>query len=129
MNGFHSEESLGTHMEYCANNEAVRQVLPGEGTLTKFRNNHKSMKVPFVVYADLACFTERLAEEDRDKSTQYTMRYQEQKPSGFCYNIVCSEPGVYNSRPIMYTKKTQDEDIGQMMTKDTYQHVFVCELP
>ena len=79
-----------------------------------FRNSHKSMKVPFVVYADFECFTERLVEKDQDENTQYTMKYHKHKLLGFCCYIVCSESGLYNSRPIMYTKKTEDEDIGQM---------------
>lgn len=55
-----------------------------------------------------------MSEEEHDENTQYTMKYQERESSGFCYYVVCSEQGIYDSGPIIYTRKTEDEDVSKM---------------
>ena len=52
LNPFASEKSLEKHMEYCCVNEAVKIEMPEEGSIIKFQNFNRSMRVLFIVYAD-----------------------------------------------------------------------------
>ena len=64
LNSFNSEKSLNIHMEYCLNNEAVKVDMPmnedGSPRYITFKNHSRKMQVPFVVYADFECFTEKM---------------------------------------------------------------------
>ena len=56
LNPFWCQEALSKHQEYCGNHESVKIELPKKGTMLKFKNYHRSEKVPFIVYADFECF-------------------------------------------------------------------------
>ena len=52
LNTFNSEKSLASHHEYCKSHEAIKIEFPEEGSKISFKNHNRSMRVPFVVYAD-----------------------------------------------------------------------------
>ena len=110
MNGFDKEDSLNDHLEYCGNNEAVRTTFAKE-KFTHVKNHYKHMRVPFAVYADFECFTEKLDSVRPSEDAQYTMKYQKHEPSGFCLYVVSP---YFEFEQIMYTKKSEDEDIGRI---------------
>ena len=57
LNSFHTAESLQKHETFCSNHDAVKVELPDEENNTlSFKNYNKSMKVPFVIYADFEAF-------------------------------------------------------------------------
>ena len=58
---FQSEESLRKHEEYCSNHKAVKVKMPKKGTKLCFENHQRSMRVPFVVYADFEAFPEGIS--------------------------------------------------------------------
>ena len=45
-------KSLNKHNEYCSQHGAQKIELPKPGSKVKFQNYNRSMRVPFVVYAD-----------------------------------------------------------------------------
>ena len=47
-----SKESLASHHEYCKSYESIKIELPEEGSKISFKNHNRSMRVPFIVYAD-----------------------------------------------------------------------------
>ena len=49
---FKSEKSLASHHEYCKSHEAIKIELPEKGSKISFKNQNRSMWVPFMVYAD-----------------------------------------------------------------------------
>ncbi len=110
VNGFDKEDSLNDHLEYCGNNEAVRTTFAKE-KFTHVKNHYKHMRVPFAVYADFECFTEKLDSVRPSEDAQYTMKYQKHEPSGFCLYVVSP---YFEFEQIMYTKKSEDEDIGRI---------------
>ncbi|KAG1651863.1 hypothetical protein GQR58_026696 [Nymphon striatum] len=83
LNSFNTQKALNTHKEYCDTNEAVKIELPEKGTKLYFKNHHKSMRVPFVVYADFESFTEQLDTCQQNPDMSYTKQYQKHTPSGF----------------------------------------------
>jgi len=58
LNGFNSINSLDKHKEYCSKHNRVKVDLPAKDTKIEFRNYDRSMRVPFVVYADFVAFSE-----------------------------------------------------------------------
>ena len=112
---FDNESSLGKHQEYCHNNEAVKFELPKEEDLyIKFKNYERSMKVPFVIYADFECFTEDINTCQPDPQCSYTKKYQKHTPSGFCYILKCFDDELYNDEFVIYTKKSENDDVAQV---------------
>ncbi|VDI48620.1 Hypothetical predicted protein [Mytilus galloprovincialis] len=100
LNHFSRQDILDEHMEYCSQKDAVRIVMPEEESFVGFHNHKKMMRVPFAIYADFECFTEKLDTCQPDSSHSYTKAYQLQRPSGFCYHIKYAH-GDYKD-PVVY---------------------------
>ena len=114
LNPFNTEYSMNKHIEYCSSHETVKVEMPKEGTALAFNHFFKSMKVPFVVYADFESFTQKLNTTQPNPGSSYTKQYQKHTPSGFCYYIKCFDDKVYKQDPVIYTKQSEDEDIAQI---------------
>ena len=56
LNPFWSNASLIKHQSYCLKHKFVKIKLPEKGTMLKFKNHHRSEKVPFIVFADFECY-------------------------------------------------------------------------
>ena len=117
LNSFNSEGSLAKHTDYCSSHEAIKIEMPQEGSTLKFENFVRSMRVPFVVYADFESFTHKLDTSQPNPECSYTKQYQKHIPSGFCYYIKCFDDSVYNQDPVMYTKQSKDEDVAQIFVE------------
>ena len=61
LNTFKIEKSSASHHEYCKSHEAIKTELPEKGTKISFKNHNRSMRVPFVVYADFESITSQLS--------------------------------------------------------------------
>ena len=72
LNSFWCQEALDKHKEYCGEYEAVKIQLPEKGTMLKFKNYHRSEKVPFFIYADFECFIEPIQTCDLNPESSYT---------------------------------------------------------
>ena len=123
LNSFHSEKSLEKHKEYCQNNEAVKIEMPmikdDEGKFLGpeyiyFKNHYKKQRVPFVVYADFECFTEKIDTCQPEEGKSFTNQYQKHSPSGFSYLIKCFDDELLSPKLVHYTAKSPDEDIPQL---------------
>ena len=112
LNPFHSQESLDKHLEYCSAHEAVKTEMSG-GTLS-FKNYNRSMRVPFIVYADFESFIKPIDTCGPNPENSYTKQYQKHTPSSFCYYIKCFDDEVYYQNPVTYTANTDNEDVAQI---------------
>ena len=121
LNHFPNEEKLKIHENYCFDNEVVKIEMPKEGSFISFKNFHRSIKVPFVVYADFEAFTEEISSCKPNDEFSFTQKYQKHTPSGFCYKIVGFDEQMY-VKPVLYRAKDNNEDISQkfveMLAKD-----------
>ena len=117
LNPFHSQESLDKHLEYCNTNEAVKIEMPDEGTTLSFKKYNRSMRVPFIVYADFKSFIKPIETSGPNPTNSYTKQYQKHTPSGFCYYIKCFDDDVYSQNPVTYTAGTENEDVAQIFFK------------
>ena len=83
LSHFSRQDILDEHMEYCSKKDAIRIEMPEEGSAIAFHNHKKMMRVPFAIYADFECFTEKIDTCQSDPTKSYTKLYQQHRPSGF----------------------------------------------
>ena len=75
LNHFPNEEKLKIHEECCLKNEAIRIEIPEKGTFISFIHHNRSIKVPFVVYADFEAFTEEIPISKQNEKFSFTQKY------------------------------------------------------
>ena len=116
LNHFPNEEKLKIHEEYCLKNQAIKIEMPEKGSFISFIHHNRSIKVPFVVYADFEAFTEEISTCEPNEKKSFTKKYQKHRPSGFCYKIVCFDE-KYNPKPVLFRAKSGEEDIGAIFVE------------
>ena len=116
LNRFPNGEKLKIHEEYCLKNQAIRIEMPEKGSFISFIHHNRSIKVPFVVYADFEAFTEEIPISKQNEKFSFTQKYQKHKPSGFCYKIVCFDER-YNQKPVLFRARSEDEDVSAIFVE------------
>ena len=122
LNHFPNEEKLKIHEEYCLKNQAIKIEMPEEGSFISFIHHNRSMKVPFVVYADFEAFTEEISTCEPNQRSSFTQKYQRHRPSGFCYKIVCFDER-YNQKPVLFRAKSGEKDISAIFVEMLEQDI------
>ena len=84
-----------------------------KNSILKFKHHFKKLPLPFIIYADFECFTIPVNSCQPNPEKSYTKTYQKHEPSGFCLYLKSLDGMNTNFKPIVYTKKTQDEDISK----------------
>ena len=109
------EELLDKHIKYCSNNATAVVEMPKPNTMLYFKNYHKKLPIPFVVYADFECFTKPMNTCSPNPKDSYNYNYRKHEPSGFCFYV----KGIVNKKitPIIYTKTSEDEDISKVFVE------------
>ena len=112
---FTNEELLEKHIEYCSKNATAIVKMPEPNTMLYFKNYHKQLPIPFVVYADFECFTKPMNSCSPNPKESYNYNYQKHEPSGFCFYV----KGVVDKKikPIIYTKTSEDEDVAKVFVE------------
>ena len=108
---FTKYELLQKHITYCSSNETVSVKMPPQNTMLGFKNYHKQLPIPFVVYADFECFTKPINTCSPNPEKSYNYKYQKHEPSGFCFYIKGIVPDTM-FEPIIYTKTKSNDDIS-----------------
>jgi len=88
--------------------------MPKKGTMLSFNNFNRSMRVPFVVFADFEASPELIDTCQPNPTESYTKQYQKHTPTGFCYYIKCFDDKVYLHKPVTFTKRNDDDDVAQI---------------
>ena len=127
LNPFWCEEALSKHKEYCDEYEAVKIQLPEKGTILKFKNYHRSEKVPFIVYADFECYIKPIQSCEPNPESSYTKQYQKHEPSSFCYYIKCFDDEVYEPKLVSYTGEYAAQKFVEMLEKDIIEITSIPE--
>jgi len=104
LHGYKRKELLERHKPECKGllKTATRTEMLKEGeNKMAFKNYHKQMKAPYVVYADFECVLEKIdgCEPRPDKS--FTVKTERHKPSGVSFIVVRSDgklTGPFNYR-------------------------------
>ena len=127
LNPFWCEESLNKHQEYCVNYEAVKIQMPEKGTMLKFKNSHRSEKVPFIVCSDFECFIKPIQSCDPDDKESYTKQYQKHEPSSCCCYIKCFDDKVYKPKIVSYTGEDAAQKFVEMLEEDITELTSIPE--
>ena len=109
LNHFPDKKKLKNHEEYCFQNETVKIEMPKEGSSISYVHHNRSIKVPFVFYADFEAFTKEIQTTPQSDKVSFTQKYQHHQPSGFCYKIV----GQNIKRCVLFRAKDENEDVSQ----------------
>ena len=105
------------HITYRSQNETVAVKMPTKNTTLNFQNHFKKLPIPFVVYADFECFTIPINTCQPDPDHSFTQEYQKHEPSGYCLYLKGLDGINLNFKPLIYTKKSEDEDISEKFIK------------
>ena len=101
LNHFSKPEKLNDHIEICKEKSACKIEVPKPGEIIEFKNHKKSLRVPFVIYADFEAVTEKIDSASPNPEKSFTEKYQKHTPSGFCYYV--KKDGVENyAEPVVY---------------------------
>ena len=113
LNCFTSEQALSNHDEYCSKHDAQKIEMPKPGSILKFKNYFKSMRVPFIIYADFESFIKTIDTCMNDPSESYTKQYQKHIPSSFCYYVKSIDDKICPPSVVRFTAKNNHDDIAQ----------------
>lgn len=120
LNGRTSEEALNRHKIDCNKSIVARKVLPKPGSpvsILSFKGYHKSLRVPFVFYADFESIIEPIDTCQPNPNESYTNKHQKHTPISFTVFAKCFDDTIlppHIPRMVTYTAKSKDDDVGQI---------------
>ena len=117
LSHFTKKDLFEKHLFYCEQNETVAIKMSVKNTILNFKNYFKKLPIPFVIYADFECFTKPINSCQPNPNKSFTEGYQKHEPSGYCLSLKGLEGMKDKYKPIVYTKKTEDEDISKKFIK------------
>ena len=95
---FSRRELLERHQPECKGllKSPTKTELPKEGeNKMAFKNYHKQMKSPYVVYADFECVLKKIHGCEPSPQASFTVKTEKHEPCGFAYTIVRSDGALY----------------------------------
>ena len=69
------------------------------GSSVQFKNFHKQLPAPFVIYADFEALTQKIDSCQPDDNKAYTEKYQKHVDCGYAYKLFCCYDDKF-SKPI-----------------------------
>ena len=97
---FSREDVLTEHKNNCISINGEQAIkMPEKGDKVHFKNHHKQLPVPFVIYADFEAITEKVDSCQPNNEKSYTEAYQKHKDCGYGYKVVCCYDDKY-SKPV-----------------------------
>ena len=117
LSHFTKKDLFEKHLTYCSQNETVAVIMPTKNTILNFQHHFIKLPIPFVIYADFECFTKPINSCQPNPNKSYTQGYQKHEPSGYFLYLKGLDGIEVNYKPIVYTRKTEDEDISKKFIK------------
>ena len=94
LNCFHSyrtENKLEAHKKICENHDYCHIEMPTKNNNTvQYNHGEKSMKLPFVIYADLECLLEKMSTCINNPNDLSATEINKRPPSGYSIFTHCS---------------------------------------
>jgi len=119
---FTSKDLLERHQKDCVVINGTQAIeMPANGSKIYFKNHHKMLPVPFVIYADFT--TDKLDTCQPPNSISYTTTYQRHRACGFCYCVVCYYDKIYSKPVEIY----RGEDAIKRFIKKMFEEVRLPE--
>ena len=87
---FSREDVLAEHVKNCISINGKQAIkMPKKGQHVNFKNYHKQIPAPFVIYADFEAITEKVHGCLPNDEKSYTEAYQKHIDCGYGYKLVC----------------------------------------
>ena len=84
------KDVLTEHKNNCISINGKQAInMPEKGDKVYFKNHHKQLPVPFVIYADFEALTEKIQGCQPNNEKSYTEAYQKHTDCGYGYKVVC----------------------------------------
>ena len=94
LNCFHSyrtESKLNAHKKICENNKYCNIEMPSpNNNLIKYNQGDKSLKLSFIIYADLECMLKKIDTCQNNPDLSSTTKINQHIPSGYSIYTSCS---------------------------------------
>ena len=94
LNYFHSystKNRLKKHERLCNDYDGCHVEMPNEDKkILKYNHGEKSLKVTFMIYADLECLLEKTNTCQNNPKKSYTEKKAKHMPSGYAWFTCCS---------------------------------------
>ena len=88
LNCFHScrtLKKLKKHEPVCNNHDYCLVYMPKEHEKIKYLHGERSLKPPFIIYADLECLLKKVQSCQNDPKNSYIGKKVKHKPSGYAW--------------------------------------------
>ena len=129
LNCFHSyrtKNKLDAHKKVCENHEYCHIEMPNkDNNKIKYNQGDKSIKLPFIIYADLECLLEKIDTCYNNPEESSTTKINRHTPSGYSIFTHCSFDKSKNK--LNYHR---GEDCMKRFCKDLKEHatkIINCE--
>ena len=123
LNCFHSyrtENKLNAHKKICENDEYCNiEMRSSNNNLIKYNQGDKSLKLPFIIYADLECILKKIDTCQNNPSLSSTTKINQHIPSGYSIYTSCSFD-MSNNKLSYY----RGEDCMRRFCKDLKDHAI-----
>ena len=88
---YRTRNKLEAHKKICENHDYCNVEMPTkDNNIIKYNQGEKSIKLPFVVYADLEWLVEKMSTRQNNPSESYTTEINKHVPSGYSLFTHCS---------------------------------------
>ena len=129
LNCFHSyrtKNKLDAHKKICENHDYCHIEMPTkDSNIIKYNQVEKSLKLPFIIYADLECLLEKINTCYNNPEESSTTKINKHTPSGYSIFTHCSFDKSKNK--LNYYR---GEDCMKRFCKDLREHatkIINCE--
>ena len=123
LNCFHSyrtENKLNAHKKVCENNKYCKIEMPSpNNNIIKYNQGDKSLKLPFIIYADLECILKKIDTCQNNPDLSSTTKINQHIPSGHSIYTSCSFDKSNNK--LSYYR---GEDCKKRFCKDLKDHAI-----
>ena len=119
LNCFHSyktDNKLNVHKKICENNEYFNIEMPNN-KIIKYNQGDKSLKLPFIIYADLECLLKKIDTCQNNPDLSSTTKINQHIPSGYSIYTSCSF-----DKPNNKLSYYRGEDCMRRFCKDLKDH-------
>ena len=116
---YRTENKLEAHKKICENHDYCYVEMPTKNNnIIKYNHGEKSMKLPFVIYADLECLLEKMSTCINNPNEASTTKINKHEPLGYSIFTHCSFDK--SKTKLNYYRK---DDCMKKFSKDLREHV------
>ena len=97
------ELALKNHIKgHLVINGTQATEMPNKGDKVYFKNHHRQLPTPFVIYADFEAITKKIDSCQPSNLKSCTEKYQSHQACRFGYKVVCHYDKKYSKPTVIY---------------------------